>query len=231
MKGDAYLTVGGASVVLDPMGGARGERVVRLARDACIGALDLAPLDLPGALEAANARVREASRDDATLLGGTCSAVGVLIAPTTVTVAWVGDACALRYRGTALTQLTQPHALAREYERMAILDREFPPPDLLVRAIGARDDAEVEVHREPVLPGDLFLLATSAVLRAFGDGLDAFMAQAVARSGRSASALSRELLAGAWARNEGHTLTVLVTGAGDEEELRPVAASSFPKSA
>jgi hypothetical protein len=231
MKGDAYLTVGSTSVVLDPVGGARGERALRLARDACIEALDLAPADLPGALEAANARVREAAREDTGLLGGTCSAVGVVLGPTSVTVAWMGDACALRYRGTTLTLLTQPHVLVREYQRMAMLDPEFPPPDLLVRAIGARDDAEVEVRSEAVLPGDLFLLATDAVLRAFGDGLDAFMAQAVARSGRSATALSRELLAGAWARNDGNLLTVLVTGAGDDEELRPVAASSFPKSA
>ncbi len=231
MKGDAYLTVRSTSVVLDPVGGARGERVVRLARAACIEALDLAPADLPGALEAANARVREAAREDTSLLGGTCSAVGVVLEPTSVTVAWMGDACALRYRGTTLTLLTQPHVLVREYQRMAMLDPEFPPPDLLVRAIGARDDAEVEVRSEAVQPGDLFLLATDAVLRAFGDGLDDFMAQAVARSGRSASALSRELLAGAWARNDGNVLTVLVTGAGDDDELRPMAASSFPKSA
>lgn len=231
MKGDAYLVVGSASVVLDPVGGARGERAVRVARDACIDALERAPSDLPGALEAANAQVRQAAREDTGLLGGTCSAVGVLLGAASVTVAWAGDACALRYRGSTLTRLTQPHLLVREYERMAMLDPEFPPPDLLVRAIGARDDAELEVRSEAVLPGDLFLLATGAVLRAFGDGLEAFMAQAVARSGRSASALSRELLAGAWARNQGHALTVLVTGAGDDEELRPVAASSFPKSA
>ncbi len=233
MNGQAYLTVHGTSVVLDPVGGARGERVVRIARAACLDALDLAPADLRGALQAANARVRQASQEDTALLGGTCSAVGVVLEPAsvTVTVAWVGDACALRYRGTTLTQLTQPHVLSREYERVAVLDPDFPPPNLLVRAIGAREDAEVEVRREAVLPGDLFLLATGAVLRAFQGGLEDFMAHAVARSGRSATALSRELLAGAWARNEGQTLTVLVTGAGEEEELRPVAASSFPMSA
>ncbi len=227
MKGDAYLTVGSAWVVLDPVGGPRGERAMRLARRACIDALDLAPSDLVGAFEAANARVRRASRDDAALLGGTCSAVGVLLSPNSATVAWAGDAGAFLYRGATLTRLTRPHVLVDEYERLAIVDRDFPPPDLLVRSIGARDDAEVEVRTEALLPGDLFLLATSDALRAFGDGLEAFMAEAVARSGRSTSALSRELQAGAWARNEGQPLTVLVVGPDDADN--PVSGGGIER--
>jgi protein phosphatase len=226
MPTSTFLTAAEASILFDPIGGTRGLRVVDVARDACAKALRAAS-DLPAALEAANAQARLMPLDEALLLGGACSAVGVAIEGDVATIAWVGDAAAFRVRNGAVVQLTRPHLLADEYERVAMLDADAPPPDVLVRALGMRDAAEVEVRREPVVAGDLFVLASVGVGAALGADLEPCLREAVQRSGGATRLLARDVLTRAWARSGRETLTVVAMGTAGGEPSEP-AGASFP---
>lgn len=84
-----------------------------------------------------------------------------------LTVAHVGDSRLYRLRNGTLEQVTSDHSLIQE-----LIDRGFftpeeaaenTPKNLVTRALGIEEQVEVDVHEEPVLPGDTYLLCTDGL--------------------------------------------------------------------
>jgi serine/threonine protein phosphatase PrpC len=78
------------------------------------------------------------------------------------TIAHVGDSRAYRFRDGALEAMTVDHSLrAQAAARGGHVGGRFG--NLLTRALGIAPEVEVEVRREPVRPGDLFLLCSDGL--------------------------------------------------------------------
>src|SRR5262249_37208904 len=86
---------------------------------------------------------------------------------------WAGDSRAYRLRGGALDQLTRDHSLVQQLVDTGDIDPRLaanhPNANIILRAVGASPELELdEVHGE-VQPGDVFLLASDGLTRLVSD--------------------------------------------------------------
>jgi serine/threonine protein phosphatase PrpC len=90
------------------------------------------------------------------------------------TISWVGDSRAYLLRDGELRQLTRDHSQVQEMVARGIMSPEdaigHPMGHILSRAVGVRDEVEVDMVAGDVLPGDVFLLCS--------DGLHGYVAEA-----------------------------------------------------
>lgn len=90
-----------------------------------------------------------------------------------VVIAHVGDSRAYLWRGKSLTQLTDDHSLVGELVRLGQISPEeaetHPQRHVLVRAIGAARDIEVDSQVAEWKPGDVFLLCTDGFSNVISD--------------------------------------------------------------
>ena len=86
---------------------------------------------------------------------------------------WLGDSRGYRLRGGKLERLTRDHSVVQELVDAGMLtDAEaegHENSNLITRAVGVAETAEVEVVGGDVLPGDLFLLASDGLTRVVSD--------------------------------------------------------------
>lgn len=77
-------------------------------------------------------------------------------------IAHVGDSRCYRIRDGRIEQLTEDHSLLNDYKRLAQLTpdeiKNFPHKNIITRALGMKPTVVVDVKREPVTPGDIYLL-------------------------------------------------------------------------
>jgi serine/threonine protein phosphatase PrpC len=99
--------------------------------------------------------------------------VGLAIADGSFRCFWMGDSRAYRLRGGNLTRISKDHSLVQE-----LVDAGMLRPDeaethenanLITRAVGAAEVAEVEVVSGDARPGDRFLLASDGLTRVVRD--------------------------------------------------------------
>ncbi len=111
----------------------------------------------------ANQRIRERAGADGRLHGmGTTLVCAWFSEDAEALVAHVGDSRAYLFRRGALSQLTEDHSLLNDYIKArrpsaAEIDA-FPHKNVIVRALGMRDQVEVDVVRVAVEDGDVVLL-------------------------------------------------------------------------
>jgi serine/threonine protein phosphatase PrpC len=79
-----------------------------------------------------------------------------------------GDSRCYRVRDGKLEQLTRDHSFLEDMKRAypGMSDEEqraFPHKNVITRALGMRDDVEVEVQEQPLLPGDRLLLCSDGL--------------------------------------------------------------------
>lgn len=90
-----------------------------------------------------------------------------------VVIAHVGDSRAYLWREQSLTQLTDDHSLVGELVRMGQITLEeadnHPQRNVLVRAVGAAWDIEVDAQIKEWKPGDAFLLCTDGFSNVISD--------------------------------------------------------------
>ena len=82
-------------------------------------------------------------------------------------IAHVGDSRAYRsYNGT-LEQITEDHSLVNEYLKAGQLTPEqaksFPHKNVIMRALGMKDNVMVEVHKHIVRPGELYFACSDGL--------------------------------------------------------------------
>jgi len=112
----------------------------------------------------ANLRILERATGDERLrgMGTTLVCAHFDKAVESVIVAHVGDSRAYLLRQGAIRQLTEDHSLLNDYLRARQLTPEeienFPHKNVIVRALGMKEQVEVDLLREPLRPGDVILL-------------------------------------------------------------------------
>ena len=165
-------------VVADGMGGAQaGEVASKAAADAFDRDLPEGPPErfLRETIEAANRRIHELARADASRAGmGTTITAAIVDAQTEeVAIGHVGDSRAYRLRRGKLEQLTRDHSLVEEMRRKGqITDaqaEDHPQRSIITRALGPEPEVEVDLQTVPAAPGDVFLLCSDGLTTMVGE--------------------------------------------------------------
>jgi protein phosphatase len=170
----------GVYAVADGMGGhAAGEVASHIAIEALADAMVNNDAD-PGSMSAEQAAKRletaflEGNRricESVTTRGewrgmGTTIVAMVALADKAV-IGHVGDSRAYLLREERLQRLTNDHSWVNEQVRLGLLTDEeadrHPMRNIITRALGNREDLEVDVTLEPVVPGDVFLLCSDGL--------------------------------------------------------------------
>lgn len=104
-------------------------------------------------------------------MGTTC--VSALFDGHSCAIAHVGDSRCYRVRGENIEQLTEDHSLLNEYKKLAQLTpaeiKNFPQKNIITRALGMKETVRVDVRREDVLPGDIYLLCCDGLTGELSD--------------------------------------------------------------
>jgi serine/threonine protein phosphatase PrpC len=99
--------------------------------------------------------------------------VGLAIADGSYRCFWMGDSRAYRLRDGELIRVSHDHSLVQELVDAGMLRPEeaetHENANLITRAVGASEKAEVEVVSGDVRPGDQFLLASDGLTRVVPD--------------------------------------------------------------
>jgi serine/threonine protein phosphatase PrpC len=99
--------------------------------------------------------------------------VGLAIAGDTFRCFWLGDSRGYRLRDGAITRVTHDHSLVQELVDAGMLRPEeadvHENANLITRAVGVAEKAEVEIVSGDVRPGDQFLLASDGLTRVVPD--------------------------------------------------------------
>ncbi|MEF3273910.1 MAG: protein phosphatase 2C domain-containing protein [Chloroflexus sp.] len=164
--GSAEIGQGTLLVVCDGMGGhLAGEVASRLAVETILTTFQ--PGDDPAsglrqAFAAANQRVYEEGRGT---MGTT--AVAAFFWHNTLYIANVGDSRAYLVREGQIRQLTQDHSLIGDQVAAGLITAEQARAstirNIITRAIGHLSHVDVDIFREPLLPGDTIVLSTDGM--------------------------------------------------------------------
>lgn len=120
-------------------------------------------------LRLANRRIFDRSLKTLSDFGMGTTAVGVMFAlqARELAIANVGDSRLYRIRGGAIEALTRDHSLVSDAmfaapwmtpEEIAQL-----PPNVITRALGIREEVQIDVRREPIEANDVYLLCSDGL--------------------------------------------------------------------
>ncbi len=177
----------GFFALADGMGGhAAGEVASQMAVDRMMeeylaagsDALSAAELEatLVAATQKANAAIfsRSERELDKAGMGTTLTTLALTPAERAYRVAHVGDSRAYRLRADTLVQLTTDHTWVQQQVQLGRLlphlARHHPFANIVTRALGIRDDVDVDVVRGELQPGDVFLLCSDGLTGMLTDG-------------------------------------------------------------
>ena len=159
-------------VVADGMGGHRaGEYASRLAVEVLKQELAASTEESPeammkNAITRANERVLEAARQDAKLSGMGTTLVAATVMDRTLYFANVGDS-RLYLLSDDIKQLSKDHSLVQEMVRLGGINQEeaksHPDKNIITRAIGAKDDVDIDFYEYRLKKGDIILMCTDGL--------------------------------------------------------------------
>lgn len=159
-------------VVADGMGGHRaGEYASRLAVEVVKQELGESVEDTPeammrSAITHANKRVLEEARQDAKLSGMGTTMVLASVIGRTLYFANVGDS-RLYLLNDDIKQLSKDHSLVQEMVRLGGINEEeakyHPDKNIITRAIGAKDEVEIDFYEYRLKKEDVILMCTDGL--------------------------------------------------------------------
>jgi protein phosphatase len=118
-------------------------------------------------IKLANARIFERATVDTKYKGMGTTIVSVHFAETAAYVGHVGDSRVYFFRGGILQQVTEDHSLLNDYLKAKKLTPEeienFPHKNVIVRALGMKEQVQVDVTRVDPLENDVFLLCSDGL--------------------------------------------------------------------
>lgn len=141
----------------------------RLARNGAVSPSVLSPRadHLVQAVELANRAIYGASAHDPQFQGMGATLVAAWLDGFRLTLVHVGDSRAYLLRAGELECLTADHTLVAEQVRSGLLTVEQaqtnPLRRLLIRALGAREEVETDIHEGELRSGDALLLCTDGL--------------------------------------------------------------------
>lgn len=189
-----YSSELGLLVLADGMGGHKGGEIASaMAVDTIMqnlvsalpeippGATDertgysLKSMAIENAIEVANLKIFEASKNNEQYEGMGTTVVVVLFYDNRVSIAHVGDSRLYRMRGELLEQITRDHTLLQE-----LVDRGFYTPreaekslnkNLVTRAVGVNPGVDIDLQEDIVLTGDTYLICSDGLTDMINDDL------------------------------------------------------------
>ena len=203
----------GIYVVCDGMGGhASGQVASDVAIRTMVQSLktgepsypDVEPLVV--AMKAANAAVYQRALMDPACHGMGTTAVGLRFENDTVHICHCGDSRAYLLRQHQLFPITRDHSLRNLYaDRPELVGTMGPATsNVIIRAVGLDANVEIEHHRLPPEPGDLYLLCCDGL----NDLVEDWMIREIMTSGDSLEVVADNLIRAA--NNNGGTDNITV---------------------
>jgi|SRR5579872_2277653 len=123
--------------------------------------------ELAKATYLANRMIHGASVNDPRFQGMGATVVAAWLDGLRLSLVHVGDSRAYLLRGAHLTSLTLDHTLVAEQVRSGILTPEqaqtSPLRRMLIRALGVREEVEIDIHEHELCAGDVLLLCTDGL--------------------------------------------------------------------
>lgn len=160
-------------VVADGMGGHQGGEVASRMAIGTLGKLcregDGDPATrLTNAIERANSEIHKLASKDRTLMGMGTTVVALLLCEQGPSfVAHVGDSRLYRLRGGEFEALTEDHSIVALLVRDGSISPEeawdHPKRNQIMRALGVREDTEVDIAPLDIQSGDAFLLCSDGL--------------------------------------------------------------------
>lgn len=124
------------------------------------------------AIETANARVLQKSREEADLEGMGTTVVAATLQGNCLQVANVGDS-RLYVVNEEIRQITVDHSLVEEMIRIGGLDRasarNHPDKNIITRAVGAGESVEADFFEVELAPGDMILMCSDGLTNMLED--------------------------------------------------------------
>ena len=124
---------------------------------------------LSTAVHLANRNIFKSAEENPDQHGMGATLTAVWINGTKLSVAHVGDSRAYLLRGGSLLQLTKDHSLVAEQVRRGILTsaeaEESDMQSVLLRALGAQAEIEVDAEEHTLFPRDMLLLCSDGLTR------------------------------------------------------------------
>ncbi len=113
----------------------------------------------------ANRRIHEAATEGKKGMGTTL--VACVLVDGGVVIGHVGDSRVYRWRRGQLTQVTEDHSLLNDFMKVKKLSDEeianFPHKNVIVRALGMKENVQVDVRTDVPEEGDLYLLCSDGL--------------------------------------------------------------------
>ena len=148
---------------------------------------------LSTAVHLANKNIFKSAEEHPDQHGMGATLTAVWINDTKLSIAHVGDSRAYLLRGGSLLQLTRDHSLVAEQVRRGILTaaeaEESDMQSVLLRALGAQAEIEVDAEEHTLFPRDFLLLCSDGLTRMVTEPEIAGTLQAVAEPVRAAEKL------------------------------------------
>lgn len=117
------------------------------------------------AIHGANRRIWRQAEQRGQQMGSTI--VALFIRDRRFAILWVGDSRAYLVRDSLIHQLSRDHTQVQEMLDRGLLNeadaQNHPMGHVLARAVGVRDDVEVDVIQDEIEPGDIFLLCSDGL--------------------------------------------------------------------
>lgn len=123
---------------------------------------------LVASIRLANARIHQTSQNNPNLRGMGTTIVSCLVQGDIAYIAHVGDSRCYRMRNGKISQLTRDHSLLEDY-REARPDmtedeaKNFPHKNVITRALGMRENVEVDIQHVRIENGDRFVLCSDGL--------------------------------------------------------------------
>ena len=128
---------------------------------------------LKGAVEAANAAVYAASRQNSECMGMGTTAVLAMPFESSYVAANIGDSRIYHYHDGILTQISRDHSYVQELVDSGYITKAqaavHPRRNVITRAIGTSSKEKADVFRRDWQPGDMLLLCTDGLHSALED--------------------------------------------------------------
>ncbi len=162
----------GVYVVCDGMGGHVGgqvasqtavQTILETVRDGAFDPNDADPL--ASAILAANRAVYRRARQDPSLHNMGTTVVGIRHEGDLLHLCHVGDSRIYRLRQGRFDQVTKDHSLVNLYAENPLLAAKFGPANenVIVRAVGLREEVEVDHRAVAMEAGDMYLLCSDGL--------------------------------------------------------------------
>lgn len=169
--GVSETPLGTVVVVCDGMGGmkggamASGIAVNTVINDVKSASVDDSPAEvLVAAIKHANAEIIEAAKADSELFGMGTTLTALILNDDCATVSYLGDSRVYQLRGKKKVFRTFDHSLVFQSVRQGIITEEqarlSSQSNIILQALGIKEEIDVEVFELPYLAGDRFLLCT-----------------------------------------------------------------------